>query len=136
MKGEYAEVCGQLGDQRKQRRIRRIEEYEKFLSNCNIVREKMEVEKMGKAKEIRKRRHTVVAAKKAKPEYVLVPRSCSLSYLDVIQSQDYNEEGRPDRFSMPPLPDYNSDRTLSTPATTSRELKLCNLNKTQHLGNI
>ena len=109
MKGEYAEVCGQLGDLRKQRRIRRIAEYEKFLVNCNIVRERIELERMTRTKERRKRRNTVVAAKKAKPEYVLLPRSCSLSYLDVIQSEVYNEEGRvspgrQDRFSMPPLP--------------------------------
>ena len=114
MKGEYAEVCGQLGDLRKQRRIRRIAEYEKFLTNCNIVRERVEVERLTRAKEKRKRRNTVVAAKKAKPEYVLLVRSCSLSYLDVIQSEDFNEEGRgagsgsgSGRFSMPPLPDYN-----------------------------
>ena len=109
MKGEYAEVCGQLGDLRKQRRIRRIAEYEKFLVNCIIVRERIELERMTRSKERRKRRNTVVAAKKAKPEYVLLMRSCSLSYLDVIQSEDYDEEGRAgtgkqDRFSMPPLP--------------------------------
>ena len=84
------------------------------------------MERMTRAKERRKRRNTVVAAKKAKPEYVLLVRSCSLSYLDVIQSEDYNEEGRGgsgrlDRFSMPPLPDYSSHTTFYTPATTPRE---------------
>ena len=117
LKGEYAEVCGQLGDLRKQRRIRRIEEYEKFMINCNIVRARMEVERLGMAREKRKRRNTVVTARRAKPEYVLLVRSCSLSYLDLIQSEAFTGEGggsssaRVDRFSMPPLPDY-SDRTF------------------------
>ena len=84
------------------------------------------MERMTRAKERRKRRNTVVAAKKAKPEYVLLVRSCSLSYLDVIQSEDYSEEGRGgsarlDRFSMPPLPDCSSHTPFYTPATTPRE---------------
>ena len=134
MKGEYAEVCGQLGDQRKQRRIRRIEEYEKFLTNCNVVRGRLEVERMARSRERRKRRNTVVAARKTKPEYVLRLRSSSLSHLDVLQSQDFSEERRSDRFSMPPLPDYNQDRPVlvSTSPTTPREIKYRNLNKTQH----
>ena len=114
MKGEYAEVCGQLGDLRKQRRIRRIAEYQKFLTNCSIVRARMSVERLTRSKKARRRRNTVVAARRAKQEYELVVRSSSLSQLDVLQSEDYNEEagggsgcGRLDRFSMPPWPDFN-----------------------------
>ena len=71
----------------------------------------MEVERLARSKERKKRRNTVVAMTRAKPEYDLKIRSCSLSYLDVIQSEDYSgaSAGRIDRFSMPPLTDHNSN---------------------------
>ena len=107
--GEYAEVCGQRsGDLRKQRRIRRIEEYEKFLTNCQIVREKMELEKEIRLKEKVKRRNTVVERTKSSPEYILTIRSKSLSYLDVIPA----EESRVERFSLPPLAGYHNSTEL------------------------
>ena len=105
MAGEYAEVCGhRSGDLRKQRRIRRIEEYEKFLTNCQIVQERLEGERETRLKERLKRRNTVVEVNKSSPEYILTIRSKSLSYLDVIPP----EESRGERFSLPPIVCYNS----------------------------
>ena len=115
IKGEYAEVCGhRFGDLRKQRRMRRIEEYEKFLMNCRIVRERMELERENRMQERKRRRNTVVELKRSSPDYVLKTRARSLSYIDVLQSGDYTADGcsRQDRFSMPPVVCHTSSRNL------------------------
>ena len=113
MEGEYGEICGHLTDIKKQRRIRRIAEYEKFLTNCEIVRERIEIERDKRSKETLQRRNTVVALNKTKPDYILMLKSSSLSYLDVFNSGPCTEEAvRTDRFSMPPLPSI-PDRSLA-----------------------
>ena len=105
------QAIGPGGHAQKYRQLRRIEEYEKFLTNCNIVKEKLEVE----CREKVKRRNTVMEGMTTEPEYSLLIRSKSLTYLDVILNQGEPVKKTPqsspktaERFSMPPLVDYNS----------------------------
>ena len=51
IKGEFSEAFGEIGRRRKHRQMRRIEEYEKFLTNCNIVKEKLAVERENRERE-------------------------------------------------------------------------------------
>ena len=51
IKGEFSEAFGENGRRRKHRQMRRIEEYEKFLTNCNIVKEKLDVEREKRERE-------------------------------------------------------------------------------------
>ena len=116
------ESIGPAGVQsRKKRQLRRIEEYEKFLTNCNIVREKLDVEMERREREQIKRRNTVMEGMRTDPEYSLLIRSKSLTYLDVIlnqgeavQIQDVPQlsSKTTERFSMPPLVDYSSNLDL------------------------
>lgn len=62
-----------------------------------------------------KRRNTVMEGMTTEPEYSLLIRSKSLTYLDVILNQGETVKKQPqpspkttERFSMPPLVDYNS----------------------------
>ena len=109
------QAIGPGGHAQKYRQLRRIEEYEKFLTNCNIVKEKVEAEMERREREKVKRRNTVMEGMTTEPEYSLLIRSKSLTYLDVILNQGETVKKQPqpspkttERFSMPPLVDYNS----------------------------
>ena len=109
------QAIGPGGHAQKYRQLRRIEEYEKFLTNCNIVKEKVEAEMERREREKVKRRNTVMEGMTTEPEYSLLIRSKSLTYLDVILNQGEMVKKQPqpspktaERFSMPPLVDYNS----------------------------
>ena len=113
IKGEWAEAVGPKGT-RKHRQMRRIEEYEKFMNNCRIVKERLDVERARREKERVRRRNTVIEGMRTSPEYSLLIRAKSLTYLDVVQtSNDHCSPNKTDqRFSMPPLVDCNSNLDL------------------------
>ena len=114
VKGEFSAVVGETGRMRKHRQMRRIEEYEKFLTNCTVVKERLDVERERRQREQVKRRNTLMEGMKTVPEYSLLIRSKSLSYLDVIQTQggSLDQSPKTERFSMPPLMGVNSSLNL------------------------
>ena len=108
IKGEYADVCGKDSKgQRRKKMLKRIHEYEKFLENCNRLK-KIEKEKQEKLKKMR--RNTMIEGMFLKPMFSVLIRSKSLSYLEIIQPSE--EERKMERFSLPPLPDYDSTLNL------------------------
>ena len=76
IKGEWAEAVGPKGT-KKHRQMRRIEEYEKFMNNCRVVKERLEVERAKREKERVKRRNTVIEGMRTSPEYSLLIRAKS-----------------------------------------------------------
>ena len=108
IKGEYAEVCGKdPKDVKKRKLLKRIHEYEKFLANCNRMKE---TEKNNQEQLKKKRRHTMIEGMYTEPMFSVLIRSKSLSYLEVIQTSE--DTRKTDRFSLPPLPDYDSSLNL------------------------
>ena len=110
MMDEYAGVSGSKKDSkgvRKKKMLKRIHEYEKFLANCNRLKA-IDMEKREKLK--KKRRNTMIEGMHTEPMFSVLISSKSLSYLEIIQT---NEDARKtDRFSLPPLPDYDSTLNL------------------------
>ena len=110
IKGEYAEVCGSVKDSKDVKRkkmLKRIHEYEKFLENCNRLK-RIEDEKKEKMRKLR--RNTMIDGMLMKPMVSVMIRSKSLSYLEIIQPSE--EERKLERFSLPPLPDYDTGLAL------------------------
>ena len=66
IKGEWAEAVGPKGT-KKHRQMRRIEEYEKFMNNCRVVKERLEVERAKREQERVKRRNTVIEGMRTSP---------------------------------------------------------------------
>ena len=110
MMDEYAGGSGANKDSkdiRKKKMLKRIHEYEKFLANCNRLKA---IDKEKREKLQKKRRHTILEGMHTEPMFSVLIRSKSLSYLEIIQTNE--DTKKTDRFSLPPLPDYDSTLNL------------------------
>ena len=108
IKGEYSDLKGKAPkDIKKLKMLKRIQQYERFVENCERYKE---FEKSKRDKELVIRRNSMVDGMDQRPIEKIVKRSQSL--LPFLHDREYKEAKQKDRYSLPELPECDQNFTL------------------------
>ena len=108
IKGEYSDLKGKAPkDIKRFKMLKRIQQYERFVENCERYKE---FEKSKRDKKLVDRRYSMVDPVNQRPVEKIVKRSKSL--LPFPQDREYKEAKQKDRYSLPELPECDQNFTL------------------------
>ena len=113
LKGEYSEEEGQMPAKiKKMKTLKRIQEYEKFEVNCQMIKELEKGQRASVSRDVLYRRNTIMVdeAKKTEERQAILRRAKSIANPKNLSPE---EELKPrESFSMPVLPDVDEHISL------------------------
>ena len=105
IKGEYSDLKGKAPkDIRRLKMMKRIQQYERFVENCERYKE---FEKSKRDKELVVRRNSMVDGLNQRSIEKMMKRSKSFPH-----DREYKESKQKDRYSLPELPECDQNFTL------------------------
>ena len=111
MNGEYTEEEGKMPPKiKKMKTLKRIQEYEKFEANCQMIKEMEKEQRSSVSRHVMHRHNTIMADKYRRSEEKRVKLRRAHSHTDQASKSLTTEER--DSFSMPVLPDVEEDISL------------------------
>ena len=113
LKGEYTDEEGQMPAKiKKMKTLKRIEEYEKFEANCQMMKELEKEKRVSMSRDVMQRRNTIMVEgeKRTEERKVKLRRANSIpSPLELSPEPEFEHRGS---FSMPVLPDEEEHISL------------------------